>query len=148
MATSMNQCKLSNVLQTTLNLIQYMYMHDVWDACQFRPLMYIFFTVSAGTHFFTGPRYTGGKNEPQLAAMSMKVSSISSELKNVLLLAHIVSTTLFNIVPPDSRLTIMFNIVVNYEQCGQQNIVQSYIMLHNSCFIFMQTPVSLACAAF
>jgi hypothetical protein len=33
---------------------------------------------------------------------------------------------LFNIVDPESGVTILFNIVDNCEQCGQQNIVQSY----------------------
>ena len=35
------------------------------------------------------------------------------------------STILNNIVEPESGLTILFNIVDNCEQCGQQNIVQS-----------------------
>ena len=35
------------------------------------------------------------------------------------------STILNNIVEPESGVTILFNIVDNYEQCGQQNIVQS-----------------------
>ena len=35
------------------------------------------------------------------------------------------STIIFTIVTPDSGSTILFNIVDNCEQCGQQNIVQS-----------------------
>ena len=33
------------------------------------------------------------------------------------------STIMFSIVPPNSGLTILFHIVENCEQCGQQNIV-------------------------
>jgi hypothetical protein len=36
-----------------------------------------------------------------------------------------------NIVEPESGLTILFNIVDSYEQCGQQNIVQS--CFHQYC---------------
>jgi hypothetical protein len=35
------------------------------------------------------------------------------------------STILNNIVEPESGVTILFNVVDSYEQCGQQNIVQS-----------------------
>jgi hypothetical protein len=34
------------------------------------------------------------------------------------------STILNNVVEPESGVTILFNIVDSYEQCGQQNIVQ------------------------
>ena len=35
------------------------------------------------------------------------------------------STTLNNIVEPESGVTMLFNVVNNLEQCGQHNIVQS-----------------------
>jgi hypothetical protein len=41
------------------------------------------------------------------------------------------STILNNIVEPESGVTILFNIVDNCEQCGQQNIVQS--CFHQYC---------------
>jgi hypothetical protein len=41
------------------------------------------------------------------------------------------STMLNNIVEPESGVTILFNIVDNCEQCGQQNIVQS--CFHQYC---------------
>ena len=41
------------------------------------------------------------------------------------------STILNNIVEPESGVTILFNIVDSYEQCGQQNIVQS--CFHQYC---------------
>jgi hypothetical protein len=41
------------------------------------------------------------------------------------------STILNNVVEPESGVTILFNIVVSYEQCGQQNIVQS--CFHQYC---------------
>jgi hypothetical protein len=41
------------------------------------------------------------------------------------------STILNNVVEPESGVTIMFNIVDSYEQCGQQNIVQS--CFHQYC---------------
>jgi hypothetical protein len=41
------------------------------------------------------------------------------------------STILNNIVEPESGVTILFNIVDNYEQCGQQSIVQS--CFHQCC---------------
>ena len=45
-------------------------------------------------------------------------------------LNNVVLPTLFkvvhNVVTPDSDSTILFNVVDNYEQCGQHNIVQSY----------------------
>ena len=36
------------------------------------------------------------------------------------------STIMFNIVTPDPGSTVLFHIVDNYEQCGQQNNVQSW----------------------
>jgi hypothetical protein len=36
-----------------------------------------------------------------------------------------------NVVEPESGVTILFNIVDSYEQCGQQNIVQS--CFHQYC---------------
>ena len=41
------------------------------------------------------------------------------------------STILNNTVEPESGVTILFNIVDNCEQCGQQNIVQS--CFHQYC---------------
>jgi hypothetical protein len=41
------------------------------------------------------------------------------------------STILNNVVEPESGVTILFNIVDSYEQCGQQNIVQS--CFHQYC---------------
>ena len=41
------------------------------------------------------------------------------------------STILNNMVEPESGVTILFNIVDNCEQCGQQNIVQS--CFHQYC---------------
>ena len=41
------------------------------------------------------------------------------------------STILNNIVEPESGVTILLNIVDSYEQCGQQNIVQS--CFHQYC---------------
>ena len=41
------------------------------------------------------------------------------------------STILNNIVEPESGVTILFNIVDNYEQCGPHNIVQS--CFHQYC---------------
>ena len=41
------------------------------------------------------------------------------------------STILNNIVEPESGVTILFNIVGNCEQCGQQSIVQS--CFHQYC---------------
>jgi hypothetical protein len=41
------------------------------------------------------------------------------------------STILNNVVEPESGVTISFNIVDSYEQCGQQNIVQS--CFHQYC---------------
>ena len=35
------------------------------------------------------------------------------------------STILNNVVEPESGVTILFNIVDSYEQCGQKNIVQT-----------------------
>jgi hypothetical protein len=36
-----------------------------------------------------------------------------------------------NVVEPESGVTILFNVVDSYEQCGQQNIVQS--CFHQYC---------------
>ena len=41
------------------------------------------------------------------------------------------STILNNVVEPESGVTILFNVVDSYEQCGQQNIVQS--CFHQYC---------------
>jgi hypothetical protein len=41
------------------------------------------------------------------------------------------STILNHVVEPESGVTILFNIVDSYEQCGQQNIVQS--CFHQYC---------------
>jgi hypothetical protein len=41
------------------------------------------------------------------------------------------STILNNVVESESGVTILFNIVDSYEQCGQQNIVQS--CFHQYC---------------
>ena len=41
------------------------------------------------------------------------------------------STVLNNTVEPESGVTILFNIVDSYEQCGQKNIVQS--CFHQYC---------------
>ena len=41
------------------------------------------------------------------------------------------STILNNVVEPESGVTVLFNIVDSYEQCGQQNIVQS--CFHQYC---------------
>jgi hypothetical protein len=41
------------------------------------------------------------------------------------------STILNNVVEPESSVTLLFNIVDSYEQCGQQNIVQS--CFHQYC---------------
>ena len=44
------------------------------------------------------------------------------------------STIVNNIVTPHSGLTILFNFVSNYEQCWQQNIVQSCYDTGSKCF--------------
>jgi hypothetical protein len=45
-----------------------------------------------------------------------------------------------NVVEPESGVTILFNIVDSYEQCGQQNIVQS--CFHQYCInLGVFTPV-------
>jgi hypothetical protein len=41
------------------------------------------------------------------------------------------STIFNNVVEPESGVTMLFNIVDSYEQCGQQNIVQS--CFHQYC---------------
>jgi hypothetical protein len=53
----------------------------------------------------------------------------STGLNNVLL--PILFTLVNNIVEPESGVTILFNIVDNCEQCGQQSIVQS--CFHQYC---------------
>ena len=56
------------------------------------------------------------------------------------------STILNNVVEPESGVTVLFNIVDSYEQCGQQNIVQS--CFHQYCInLSVFTRVLGACAA-
>ena len=53
------------------------------------------------------------------------------------------STILNNVVEPESGVTILFNIVDSYEQCGQQNIVQS--CFHQYCInLSVFTRVAIA----
>jgi hypothetical protein len=56
---------------------------------------------------------------------------LKTGLNNVLLprCSHL-STILNNIVEPESGVTILFNIVDNCEQYGQQNIVQACFQQH------------------
>ena len=82
-------------------------------------------------------------------------SRCSTGLNNVLLPTLFtlinMTTTLNNIVEPESCVTILFNIVDNREQCGQQNIVQS--CFHHYCnnlsvFTRVVTGQSIQTAAF
>ena len=45
--------------------------------------------------------------------------------------SNIANIILNNVVEPESGVTVLFNIVDSYEQCGQQNIVQS--CFHQYC---------------
>jgi hypothetical protein len=59
------------------------------------------------------------------------------------------STILNNVVEPESGVTVLFNIVDSYEQCGQQNIVQS--CFHQYCInlsVFRRVPGIIYCYNF
>jgi hypothetical protein len=54
------------------------------------------------------------------------------------------STTLNNILDPESGVTILFNIVGNCEQCEQHNIVQSCFHRYcNSLIVFRGGPLEI-----
>ena len=58
------------------------------------------------------------------------------------------STILNNVVEPESGVTILFNIVDNYEQCGQQNIVQSCFHQYcNNLIVFCRVEIAAKLAS-
>jgi hypothetical protein len=73
-----------------------------------------------GVHWFWGVDDSAGVDDSVIQNI---VQSCLTGLNNVLLPS--LFTLVNNIVEPESGVTILFNVVDNCEQCGQQNIVQS-----------------------